>query len=172
MGQIECPIAMGAIKLELDYKAAPNTCANFVSLVNQGFYNGLTFHRIIKGFMSIIAGFVVPHPPVIIPEIGHGDENAIEETIKGYDTIAKAIAEIKPDTIIISSPHAEAYSDYFQISDGEVGIGSFAQFRAPQVSFRAFYDKELVAKISDLANRAHFPAGSEGTQKHDLDHEH
>jgi MEMO1 family protein len=120
--------------------------------------------------MSIIAGFVVPHPPVIIPEIGHGDENAIEETIKGYDTIAKAIAEIKPDTIIISSPHAEAYSDYFQISDGEVGIGSFAQFRAPQVSFRAFYDKELVAKISDLANRAHFPAGSEGTQKHDLDH--
>ncbi len=42
---------MGDIKIELDYKNAPNTCANFVSLVNKGFYNGLTFHRIIKGFM-------------------------------------------------------------------------------------------------------------------------
>ena len=62
--------------------------------------------------------------------------------------------------------HAEAYSDYFQISDGEVGIGSFAEFRAPQVSFRAFYDKELVQKISALALANHFPAGSEGTQKH------
>ena len=43
---------MGDIKIELDYKNAPNTCANFVSLVNKGFYNGLTFHRIIKGFME------------------------------------------------------------------------------------------------------------------------
>jgi AmmeMemoRadiSam system protein A/AmmeMemoRadiSam system protein B len=120
--------------------------------------------------MAIIAGFVLPHPPVIIPEIGHGDEKAIEETTKAYLQVAQEIAGLKPDTIIISSPHAEAYSDYFQISDGEVGIGSFAQFRAPQVSFRVFYDKELVAKISALAASEHFPAGSEGTQKHDLDH--
>lgn len=41
----------GTIKLELDYNNAPNTCANFVSLARDGFYNGLTFHRIIRGFM-------------------------------------------------------------------------------------------------------------------------
>ena len=41
----------GKIKLELDYKNAPNTCANFVSIARSNFYNGLTFHRIIKGFM-------------------------------------------------------------------------------------------------------------------------
>lgn len=41
----------GEVKIELDYDNAPNTCANFVDLVNKGFYNGLTFHRIIKGFM-------------------------------------------------------------------------------------------------------------------------
>ena len=41
----------GDIQIELNYKEAPNTCANFVELVNRGFYNGLTFHRIIKGFM-------------------------------------------------------------------------------------------------------------------------
>jgi peptidyl-prolyl cis-trans isomerase B (cyclophilin B) len=42
---------MGEIKIELDYKNAPISSANFVSLVNKGFYDGLTFHRIIKGFM-------------------------------------------------------------------------------------------------------------------------
>ena len=41
----------GKIKLELDYKNAPNTCANFVELARSGFYDGLTFHRVIKGFM-------------------------------------------------------------------------------------------------------------------------
>lgn len=42
---------MGEIKIELDYKNAPISSANFVSLVNKGYYDGLTFHRIIKGFM-------------------------------------------------------------------------------------------------------------------------
>lgn len=41
----------GEIRIELDYKNAPNTCRNFVSLVESGFYDGLTFHRIIKNFM-------------------------------------------------------------------------------------------------------------------------
>ncbi|MEG1782104.1 MAG: peptidylprolyl isomerase [Oscillospiraceae bacterium] len=39
------------IKLELYPEIAPITCANFEKLVNKGFYNGLTFHRIISGFM-------------------------------------------------------------------------------------------------------------------------
>lgn len=39
------------IVLELDPAAAPNTVANFISLVEDGFYDGLTFHRVIPGFM-------------------------------------------------------------------------------------------------------------------------
>jgi len=42
---------LGDIKIELDYKAAPNTAKNFAYLVSKGFYDGLTFHRVIKGFM-------------------------------------------------------------------------------------------------------------------------
>lgn len=41
----------GIIILELDREAAPITVDNFVKLAKQGFYNGLTFHRVIKGFM-------------------------------------------------------------------------------------------------------------------------
>lgn len=39
------------IKLDIDEKAAPITAANFLKLVKEGFYDGLTFHRIIPGFM-------------------------------------------------------------------------------------------------------------------------
>ena len=41
----------GVIDLELDAQAAPITVENFLKLVNDGFYDGLTFHRIIPGFM-------------------------------------------------------------------------------------------------------------------------
>ena len=42
---------MGSFKLELFEDSAPLTTANFVQLVENGFYNGLVFHRVIKGFM-------------------------------------------------------------------------------------------------------------------------
>ena len=41
----------GEIRLELDPEAAPKTVTNFVQLVEEGFYDGLTFHRIMDGFM-------------------------------------------------------------------------------------------------------------------------
>lgn len=42
---------LGTIKAELYPEIAPNTVNNFINLVQQGYYNGLTFHRIIEGFM-------------------------------------------------------------------------------------------------------------------------
>ena len=41
----------GTIEVELDQEAAPETVANFLALVDEGFYDGLTFHRIIENFM-------------------------------------------------------------------------------------------------------------------------
>ncbi len=41
----------GTFEITLNAKAAPKTVANFVKLAQQGFYNGLTFHRIVEGFM-------------------------------------------------------------------------------------------------------------------------
>jgi len=55
--EVKNPIAtidvkdFGTIKVELYPEIAPNTVANFVTLANNGYYNGLTFHRIVEGFM-------------------------------------------------------------------------------------------------------------------------
>ena len=42
----------GELIIELLENDAPNTVANFLKLVNEGFYNGLSFHRVINGFMA------------------------------------------------------------------------------------------------------------------------
>ena len=38
--------------------------------------------------MPIIAAFMVPHPPMIVPAVGRGSENQIEKTIKAYEKVA------------------------------------------------------------------------------------
>lgn len=47
----------GVIGIELDYENAPETAANFEQYVKDGFYNGVIFHRVIKGFMIQGGGF-------------------------------------------------------------------------------------------------------------------
>ena len=120
--------------------------------------------------MSILAAFMVPHPPMIVPEIGKGSESCIKETIDAYEKVADEIAQLKPDTIIISSPHSIMYSDYFHISPGEGAQGSFANFHAPAVKFQEKYDEELRDAIFDLADDIDFPAGSLGERDSLLDH--
>lgn len=67
----------GKIILKLDSKAAPETVKNFVSLVNKDFYDGLTFHRIIKDFM------IQGGDPKGNGTGGNTDENGNEINIKG-----------------------------------------------------------------------------------------
>ena len=47
----EIKVHEGVMKFELNFKAAPNTVANFMHLADMGFYKGVTFHRVIQGFM-------------------------------------------------------------------------------------------------------------------------
>ena len=63
--------------------------------------------------MAILAGFMVPHPPMIVPDVGRGSESQIKETIKAYEQVADEIAALEPETIIITSPHSIMYADYF-----------------------------------------------------------
>jgi len=70
----------GDFKLELDGKAAPLTTANFLKLVDSGFYDGTVFHRVIPGFMAqgggFTPGFKEKKPGYVIPnESGNGLQN-------------------------------------------------------------------------------------------------
>ena len=120
--------------------------------------------------MSILAAFMVPHPPMIVPAVGRGSEKQVVETTRAYERVAREIADLAPETIIITSPHATLYADYFHISPGKKVKGSFADFRAPQVRFEEEYDEELADRISAIAMEEHFSAGTMGERDKKLDH--
>ena len=118
--------------------------------------------------MAIIKSYMVPHPPLIIPEVSKGGENQIKKTTNSYEIVAKEISEIQPDTIIISSPHTTMYSDYFHITKGNKVKGDLSTFGASEVSFEEELDEELIDEIETLSKNYKFPAGR--TTEVDLDH--
>ena len=120
--------------------------------------------------MPVLAAYMVPHPPMIVPDIGRGSEKQIAGTIHAYEEVAAEIAELRPETIIISSPHSVLYADYFHISPGKNAAGDFGRFGASRISFRETYDQELAGKICDLAEEKGFPAGTLGERDRHLDH--
>lgn len=72
-----CISGYGKMVILLDATTAPETVANFISLVESGFYNGLTFHRIIIDFM------IQGGDPNADGTGGHTDANGKEINIKG-----------------------------------------------------------------------------------------
>jgi AmmeMemoRadiSam system protein A len=119
--------------------------------------------------MALLAAYMVPHPPIIIPEIGKGEERKIQKTISAYEKIAEEIKLLKPDLIIVSSPHAPSYYDYIQISDGEKAKGSFNNFGS-RVEISVNYDREFISKLNEELAKNNFPAGILGEQDQRLDH--
>ncbi len=120
--------------------------------------------------MSVKAAFMVPHPPMIVPEIGRGGEAQITETTEAYEQVAREIGRLDPETMIIISPHSVMYTDYIHISPGKGADGSFSQFGAGKVKFHVDYDTELVREICDLAEAEDLPAGTLGERDKRLDH--
>ncbi len=99
--------------------------------------------------MSVIAGYMVPHPPLIIPEVGRGDEKEITQTIEAYKKISEEIAGLMPDTVVIISPHNTCYGDYIHIRPETRIAGNFGQFRAPEISVASDCDTEFAKALSE-----------------------
>ena len=113
---------------------------------------------------------MVPHPPLIIPAVGRGQESIIAETSAAYDKAAAFAASLHPDTVVVASPHSIMYRDYMHISPGNAAVGDLGTFRAPQVRIRAEYDTEMVARVSQMAMEEGISAGTAGERDPSLDH--
>lgn len=120
--------------------------------------------------MSVIGAIMVPHPPIILPEVGRGEEKKIAVSDGAYRRAAKLAAELKPETVVLSSPHSVMYADWFHISPGKSARGDMGQFRAPQLRFQVSYDEEFIRELTGLAVQEGFPAGTLGERSAALDH--
>lgn len=103
---------------------------------------------------SMKGTFIFPHPPIIVREVGKGNEAKAQATIDGVKEAAKRIAVLKPDTIIIISPHGNLFADAITINNDPLLQGSFANFGAPEVQLELDNDLELVQEILNGAEKS------------------
>ena len=119
--------------------------------------------------MSVLAAFAVPHPPLIVPGVGHGREAGIAATVAAYEEVARRVADLAPDTLVISSPHTTCYADYLHISPGRGARGDFGDFGDRADGSEVAYDVEFVRTLAVAAEAARIPAGTRGERDARLD---
>ncbi|MEE8717589.1 MAG: AmmeMemoRadiSam system protein B [Coriobacteriales bacterium] len=120
--------------------------------------------------MSIAAAFAVPHPVICLPRVGNGEQRRISNTIDALREMGRRVAVLKPDAIVVFTPHATAYCDYIHISPGTGASGNFAKYGDAGTVVGTAYDRPLVRAICEEAYRAHVHAGTSGEKTPELDH--
>lgn len=120
--------------------------------------------------MAVVGAFIMPHPPIIVPAVGRGEERGAQKTVDACRKAAREIAGWKPETIVVTSPHAVLYADYLHISPGEKAAGDFGQFGAPGEREEFRYDTEFVAELTGQAKKENLPAGTFGERSPEVDH--
>ena len=131
-----------------------------------------------SGVMGKITGaYIFPHPPIVIPEIGRGEEKSAYRTIEAMRKAAQDIKSDRPDTIIVTTPHGPVFQDYIYISTYRKLSGDMGRFGREDVRMEYDNNTELVQRIIDYSRDMGIPCGGleDGIMKKynispDLDH--
>lgn len=128
----------GTIRLELYPDAAPNTVNNFISLVNKKYYDGLIFHRVIKGFM--IQGGCPNGTGMGGPGYGIKGEfiqNGVENTLKHTEGVLSMARAMDPNSagsqffiMHKNAPHLDGgYAAFGKVIEGMDIVNQIAETR-------------------------------------------
>ena len=126
----------GIIKAELYPEIAPNTVNNFISLVKKGYYNGLIFHRVIKGFMiqgGCPDGTGMGGPGYSIA--GEFAQNGFENNLKHTEGVLSMARSMMPNSagsqffiMHKNSPHLDgAYAAFGKLIEGIDNVNKIAE---------------------------------------------
>lgn len=126
----------GIIKAELYPEIAPNTVNNFISLVNKGYYNGLIFHRVIRGFMiqgGCPDGTGMGGPGYSIR--GEFSQNGFKNDLKHSEGVLSMARTMIPDSagsqffiMHKNSPHLDgAYAAFGKVTEGMDVVNRIAE---------------------------------------------
>src|ERR1041385_790540 len=100
---------------------------------------------------SLVFAGIVPHPPIMVPEVGRDAIAEVRASIDGMAELTRRLIECQAETVIIISPHAPLEREAFIAYDGPRLHGDFANFRAPTATVNAELDEDLLNEITRAA---------------------
>lgn len=120
--------------------------------------------------MGIVFGCIVPHPPLLIPDIGKGQERAIGATIQALEELRRRLEASRPHTLMVISPHGRSHYDAMGVLTAPSSQGDMRYWGSsiPTMSFKN--DVELVNALMRECRAAGIPLRSIGEKNYQLDH--
>ncbi|MBI2957219.1 MAG: AmmeMemoRadiSam system protein A [Chloroflexi bacterium] len=117
-----------------------------------------------------VFGCIAPHPPLLVPGVGRGQESAVSSTSRAMHLLAEDLAKSAPDVIALVSPHGSGFSDAMGVFVGESASGDMTAWGdlTPGAVFEN--DRPLAAAILDECALTHVPARPIGNDRYVLDH--
>jgi len=118
--------------------------------------------------MSLVFASIVPHPPLLIPNIGKEEIKKVEDTKKAMEKLEEELYIAKPDVILVISPHTGLFSDAFTVNAHTNFISDFEQFGdfGTKVSWSGA--EQVAATVGRMSKDQHLPVQLIGEEK--LDH--
>ena len=118
---------------------------------------------------GIVYACVVPHPPIMVSEIGGGREVEVSSTLQALGQVAKEMGAHKPQTVFVISPHGALHYNAMGIATGARSRGTLRHWGA-KVDYSFNNDPEVVRAIQREAEAADIPLQSISKGTYDLDH--
>ncbi len=109
---------------------------------------------------GVLAGFLMPHPPVLVPAVGGGREREAGATSAACREAAARIAALRPEALVVLSPHAPLFGDSVFVYPERVSSGSFARFGAPSTTLSFSCDGVLRNELVLALSARGIPPGS------------
>ena len=106
---------------------------------------------------GIVFGCIVPHPPLIIPDIGKGGEHAISATIKAMEKLTGKLAKQRPETVLLISPHGKSHANAMGILTAPSSSGDLAVWGSHEPRQLYQNDPAMVEPIQQEAKKASIP---------------
>lgn len=92
---------------------------------------------------------LMPHPPILVPEVGRGRENEARETLKGLELLAESLRGRRPDALLVLSPHQPYAPGALFLNSAGRAAGTLAPFGAPSVTIGIACPGELRRAAAD-----------------------
>ena len=154
----------GTITAELYPEIAPNTVNNFISLINKGFYDGLIFHRVIKGFMiqgGDPDGVGTGGPGYSIK--GEFAINGVENNLKHTAGVLSMARSMMPDSagsqffiMHKDAPHLDGqYAAFGKVTDGMDTVNAIAETETDYSD--APLEPQMIIKVTVDADGVDYP---------------
>ena len=119
---------------------------------------------------GIVFGCIVPHPPLLVPDVGRGQEVAILATTHSMETLRDRLAKQRPETVLVISPHGQSHGAAMGILTAASSSGDMSQWGAKGPRHNFDNDLKMVALIKEAAEKAGILLSPIGEQGYDLDH--